>query len=494
MADTFAQFETLLIESVDDMVYDRELRDDDISWRILDTMAPIPRGGRATDGAGQSDANTPEFEASWRMRVQRAGLITAGQFGEGNLTMMGADDHLAMGQDVGQLYPDPTKAALRSWITVKTLLKVVKGVLPINEDQIDTDLIGNPIEEVAMEHVEDVLGLLRKYICTNFWSDGSGLVAQVNNSAGYSVTTSPTEVAIDVGTPFRFEKGQRYIFGSNVAQANYGSSARTYRTGATSGTTGIARCVEINEKDRTVYFEAEPASGTITLTDNDAIVQHDTVVTTGTTVTAQSLCPNGVESLLVDSGDFPDTSHTVTDYEALRAQIAGDESAKVPPNAENMAVLLDQMMAAGITPPPLWISEQSVQTLYAQAERQGGAVYPVNQGAPYQASGGISGAVFQHYNYTPAWLLSSLCRPGAIHGLDPADWMKWMPIGKAVRWKFKSGSMAGASSIFQPVMSGTQVTGLAQAPFKTFVQFGVKTPRAQFRRIGFQNARDVVGT
>lgn len=487
MADAFDQFETLLLENVDPAVFDLTLENDDPWWTLIDTFQPQSVAGRTTF----SDEGTAGWEAGWRMRVQRAGLVTGGTFAGNTLEMMGKDDHMAVGQAADATYPDPAKVPMRSHIRVKSLLKRMKGNLTVNQQQIFAELVSEPLESVAMGHIEDVVSQVRQVVSAMGWSDGSALLAQVNSSSSISVdeTAGGTATAVDVGTGLRFVKGQRYQAGSNVATANYSSSARSLRTG---NINGVFRCVSVNPDTLVPSFESEVGEGTITLQDNDAIMLEGMYDFSAANVNAATRAPSGVENLLINSGNFPNTSLAVANYTGLQAFVSGSDDAKVDPTPELVATMVDKQARLGLTPSSVLVSDPLIKTLYSQLERQGGAVYNVPQAAGFVGGGGTTGALAQHNNTTFTWLTSSMVRPNSIVGLAPDTWKKFMPMGnKTIRWFYNSGTMAGAGSIFNPVHAGRPATELAQAPFDFFVEFGVTRPQRNFRQLGVKSTADV---
>ena len=487
MADSFEQFEVLLRETIDDRVLDLTLDTDDVAWNLMETFMPQSTAGKTNDGSAG-------WMAEWRIRVQRAGRVAGGKFTGNTINTMGTSDLLNMGQAADALYLDPAHSPLRSYLPIRMSLKRVTGNLTVNTQQILADLASTPIEQVGGDYIEDAVSLVRLLACDYFWSDGSAALAQVNMAAGASITETAggVEVTIDAGTFARFAKGMRIVAGSNVAVANYGSSDRTARTGTTSSNpAGVMRVVNIDVENRTIWLESEPGEGTVALSDNDQLMVEGTFDWAGTTVTGSSLAAEGVESLLLDSGTFPGTSFSVAAISELKSFVDGSESSLEYPTPEKLALLIDKITDAGKMPPSVLISEQSVKTLYAQQEREAGAYYSVPQGAGFMASGGISGARFQHGDKVYAWLTSSMVRPGAVVGLSPETWKKFMPIGgKTIRWVMTSPPI-NSNSIFRPVTSGRQLSELHSADFDFFIQFGCTDPRRNLRRIGFYSQRDV---
>ncbi len=486
MADAFDQFQTLLRETIDGHVHDLILDDDDVGWSLIDTFQPEAMGGRNTDATV-----VPGWEASWRIKMQRAGRVSGGGFAGNTPTTMGKGDDLIMGQAADAKYLDPALTPLRSYLKLKMKLKRQKGSLTVNRQQIYADLASEPLDQISGDFLEDAIAHVRSETTNALWGDGSALIAQVNASAGFTVieTAGGVAVTMDIGSIFRFTKGQRYQAGSNVTVANYGASTRTKRGGSLDG---VFRCVNIDAKARTVDFESEPGEGNIALSDNDAIMVEGMFDFTQTTVNAASLQAKGIEAWLINAGNFPETSLDVSNYSELKSWVYDNSSSQVPPTPELIAAPIDDITETGKSPPSVLIAQQSIWTLYAQLERQALAVQPVAQGATFRAGGSVSGPVLGHGDHAFARLSSARVRPNSIVGLSPDTWKKFMPIGeKAIQWFYSSGGVSGASGIFGPVYSGRQVTELLDAPFDFFVEFACTDPRRNFRILGVQSQRDV---
>ncbi len=475
MADAFDQFETLLLEKVAPRVHDLVLKGDDPAWRLMDTFEPVVTASRDTASAVQA-----RYEASWRIRIQRAGRVGGGTFTGNTPMMMGANSDLAMGQAADALYLDPANTPSRSWLKIKMYLKRMLLSTVVNRQQILADMAADPIEEIAAGFIEDMVYQVRQLVSAQFWSDGTGLMALANGADTITETTGA--IAIDEGTPFRFVVGQRYVAASNA-------DPRVPRAGSLNNP-GVFRCTNIDLQARSVFFQSEPGEGTITLTDNDAILAADMTTWNGASTALQSLSPQGIESLVVASGVFPGTSLTVTDYAQLRGWVDGAEGDDRQPTPEAIAKIIDQISDADLEPPGVLISERSVETLYAQSERQGGAEYQVPQGAPFVASGGVTAARASHREKSFAWLNSSKIRPGAIYGIDPSSWKRFMPLGdKTLHWVTTGMNGMGAPAMFRHVITGRTATELMAADGDFFIEFGLTEPWRQFRALGFLSQR-----
>ncbi len=162
MADSFDQMELLFREAIDDSVIHLELEDDDVAWSLIDTWQPVDAAGADTTAAAGSGA--AGWFADWNIRVQRGGLVTGGTFTGNTLEQMGADNNLYTGQAADALYPDPAKAALRSWERIRMALKRIQGTYAINRQQILAQLATNPIEDVASGAVEDTVAQVRSLV------------------------------------------------------------------------------------------------------------------------------------------------------------------------------------------------------------------------------------------------------------------------------------------------------------------------------------------
>ncbi|MHC4067202.1 MAG: hypothetical protein ACYSUI_22245, partial [Planctomycetota bacterium] len=260
--DVFDQFEELLVEEVSRRVHDLILDTDDISHQVLDGVEPVMTGGKRADGnAG--------YEAKWKIRVQRGGIVSGGGFAGNTLTKAGPSNVLIMGQAADEKYLDPAYTPVRSYIPAFVRLKRKKGSVTLNKAQILADLAANPVEEVAYDETEDAVVNLRHAFSCDFWGDGSGMLARVNNSAGYTIAEGSQQAcAVDWGTISRFMVGKRYVAGSHVALADYGTSQRTGRAGSLNSP-GVFRCTDIDVDNLTVSFESEAGEGNISLSDND---------------------------------------------------------------------------------------------------------------------------------------------------------------------------------------------------------------------------------
>jgi len=496
MADAMSQVQLLLRESIDDAIVNLVLGETDIAWDIIDQFRPMEPAGRDTNNAlGSGDAG---YFAEWRIRISRAGIATGSGFTGNTVEQMGVDNQLYTGQTADVLYPDPQKASLRNYLQLRMALKRVKGVLAINQSQINTDVFANGIESASAGLVEDAVALVRGLTTSHMHSDGGASLARFDGT-GLTIVENPSaatgEFDIKEGTPFRFQVGQRYAAGSYVAPDDFDDTARTLRTGnGAGGATGIFRCIDIDTDNRKVLFESESGVGTITITDGDDIVLHDMFDFTAANVDAGSRAPQGFEGLLrspanTSTAVFPGTSHQIAKHRYLKSYVKGDETVLEPPTAEVIAELVDKITDAGKSAPSALMAEQSLWTLYAQLERQSVASYQVPMGATFQASGGVSGPTLTHGTASFARLVSSQVRPGAITGVTPGEWRRFMPTGKTIRWRNAGGTVAGAPSIFRPVTQGTRLTELSAAEFDFFLQIGTTDPRASFRRIGLLSQR-----
>ena len=492
MASAFDQISFLLREGLEqgNPVVDLHLDEVDPLWDLTDTFQPTDVAGRDADsGIGQGTAG---YFAEWRVRVNRSGLVAGSDFTGNTVETMGGQDHIITGQGSDDLFPDPGKAAVRSYVPIRMQLRRMKGVLPLNRSQIIADMMASSIEDVSTGLMEDAIFLIRKMTTSHAYSDGGGSLARADGAASILEGT-PVAVSIKAGRPLRFQIGQRYVSGTHVAQASHGSSQRTGNAG-TVNDPGVFRCVDIDTDDLTPVFESEPGEGTITLTDGDDITLHGMCDYTAANVTAGSKAPQGLENLLITSGTFPGSNYkgtamNVSNHRYLKSYVKGDVDAKVAPTPEIVSEFIDKITDTGKVPPSVVLAEQSVWTAWATIEKQAGAVYNVPQGATFQASGGVSGPRVTHGSAEFARVASPEIREGCIIGLSPETFKKSMPLNKTVRWQTSEGGAAGAPSIFRPVTSGRQLTGLMSAEFEFFLEFGCTDPRRNFRRVGLHSQR-----
>ena len=499
MADSIDQFAILLNEAISPSIVDLTLPDDDVLWPLCQTFPAVDSAGRDTNaerGAGESN-----WFAEYNIKVQRGGTIEGANFGGNTMTTTGAYNELFVGQSINSLYPDPALAAMPSWIKCRLQLRRVKGLIPMNKDQILARLATNPMDEVVADATEDAVRLYRGNFTCQGWADGS---AQIARADGGTTITESAPVYIDVkeGSPYRFMKGQKYVIGSYVAPASYGSSARTARQGDGANPTtpaSIVYCVGIQKQDRKVGFQSAPGEGDITVTDGDAFMLYNMYDFNAANVSAGTRAMEGLESLVIQTGNFPgatldvsgtSTPVTVDNVPELEGFVDGDEDNPVLPTPELIAELIDLQTDGMRKPPPVMVAEQSVWTLWSQLERNSFASYQVPQGSTFQASGGVNGPMLSHGNNTFTRLNSNQCRTGAVHGISPQGMLKFMPMGgDTIKWFFSGGVVSGASSIFGPTASGRQWSELFQAPFDGFGQLGCRMPGDQLRRIGLYSQR-----
>lgn len=470
MADSFSQFEWLIRESVAPGVVNLILPNDDVATHLIGLAQPISVAGRMTNAAGTSDEGAAGWEASWRVRQQRGGRVTGGRIGSAELVTRGANSDLVVGQVASDVYLDPALTPQRSYFQIKMKLKRARGQVTANQDQIDLRTVAESVEDVAMDYIEDAVTSVRKFFNVHFWSDGTGTLAKFSATGTvYEAAGSIAAVAIKDGTPFRFCKGERYV----VTDSSYVLK-------------GTMHCVDVDPDTREVFFQSVLSGGDISVVDGDRIIT-DEVYDFDNGV---SLASQGIENLVVATGTFPSTNYSVTDKRELKGFVRGDESNLVNPTPERIAELIDLQTDAGIDPVKVLVAEQSLWTLYAQIERQSSANYPVQQGAPFTANGGVDGPNFTHGGRSFARLSSSLCRPGAIHGLTPESFKRFIPLGdRTIKWATSNGGSAGAPSVFHPIYEGRQLTRTMAADFDVYYEHGLENPRQQFRRIGFYSQR-----
>jgi hypothetical protein len=494
MADAFTQYEMLLKEHMPNAALNLILEDDDPAWALIGTFQPEVLAGRrdptAVDSTTTAGSYPPGYEARFRIKVQAGGRIAGGRFNGNTLSMVGAQAHLAAGQAADALYLDPQETPLPAWITIKMILKRLIGSMTKNHQQAFAELASNPIDEVAGEVIVDSTRHLRNIVTNSFYADGTAAVALLNDATPPTIneTAGGAVVTVDQGSWGRFAKGDLIQFCDSSYTLRVGNGA--------SGSTGKCVVVNIDAKDRTIKVQAAPGVGTIqSLADNDLIIIKDTY----DFVNSEVLIPEGVESLLIDSGTFPGSTSPfasggldVDDNSELKSFIEGTDGANEDPTMEVLTVLLDQISETGFAGPQAMISEAGVWTLYNQIERSNHGLVQIPMGAMFQAAGGTAGPMLGHQADRFQKLVSKRIRPNSILGINPNTWRKFMPMGdRTIHWVYGQGMLAGFGSIYGPVHQGPQLTELAQAPFNAYCEFGCINPRANLRRLGIKAQRDV---
>lgn len=480
MADAYDQFEPLLRENISSSVIDLQLDDDDVSWQVVDTFAPESIGGRDADGnAG--------YEASWRIRLQRAGRVTGSAMTGNTLTQMGAGDLQFMGQTADTKYLDPAHTPDRSYQKIKMVLTRMKGQITNNRSQILAQLATEPIADVLTDGVVDAVFQVRALWTSLFWSQGNGIMATINGGTTI-IEANPKPVSVDAGTPFRFVEGQR-VWTSGVTTGAPTTGVMGNGASPTSPAS-IMRVVDINVRDRTVLLQSEAGEGTITLSDNGVLVVDGMYDLNS----AKSYAFQGIESLLLDSGEYPGSGVTISEnaHQKLRSFIDDNTSTPVDPTPEKIAEMIDMITDANKMPPGLLVAEESVWSRYSQLEREGHALYTVPQGAQFGASGGVTGPIISHGTWAGRLVSSNKIRESSIIGMAPETFKKFMPLGnKALRWVTANGGVAGTGSIFRAVTSGRQLTEVNAADYDFFSQLGQTDPRRCFRMLGVNSQRSV---
>ncbi len=481
MADAFAQFETLLAENLGDMVHDLYLPEvDDPALMLIERFDPLGYGGRESASGAVSAgeyASAAGYEARIKLKLQRGGMVRGAGWSGNTVDFLGANNDIPVGQAADALSPDPTKVPMAQYKTIRASLKRVKGNVVVNEQQIMADLIGQPIEDIAGDYLEDAVFQVRTNCAGWFYGDGSGSLAQTVNAETLAVG-SQIDIELKTGTFSRFIKGQRYV---RAADASW--------PGTTTQVGGISRCVNVDPESRTIQLELEAGEAVGTGTVDDHICLEGSVDFANNT----SLVHEGVESLFINTGTLHGLDVTV--YNELKARVDGSVTNMQQPTPELIAASLDYIADSREELPSVLISERSVQSHYAQLEKAGYAQYVVPAAGGTQYGGGTSGGVdggvlFSHGNKTFSWYVSSFCRPNSIIGIAPESMRKFMPLGtNAIRWKFRQGGMAGAPNIFGPVYVGGQLSELLQAPFEAHAEFMCQRPRRNFRILGVHNQR-----
>lgn len=498
MADSWDQFEFLLRDMSPMYVVNGITPEDDVLENLIPQMQPENRVSRRSP-LSTTDLSPAGYEAKWAIKVQRGGSVLGGSWAGNTLNQMGKDSHLTMGQAADQLFPDPRAVPMPSWIQCAMYLQIFQAQIALNYVQIRNKLLSEPVEDVTMGYLEDITARARRLKWCQFYGDGTGTLAQVNNGGGYSITETAggVEVTIDAGTFARFGKGDRVVAGSDA-------DPRVQRIG--SGTLGKGRMyvVEVFPDTRKIWLQSAPGEGTITLSDNDHLMHEGTYDFGAATVALGSKAAQGVgvaaaSGLLRNSGVFPgsvDVEHAasgrdVAYYAVLKSYIDYNSGTLRQPTPGVLARLVDKMLSGKKARPPVHIAERSLWTLYCEIEQAASAMQIVPQGGVFQANGGVAGPVLDHQGHKAVKLESDLVAPNTILGLDPSTFLSFMPMGSdAINWVYGSGPMSNNGSIFRRVDDGVQGTGLLEATGEFFYQFGCKDPCANFRAGDFQTARD----
>jgi len=491
MANAWDQFEILLQEFMAPSAVNLEFEDDDPGWSLMGLAEPVTNAGRRRD-EGTSTLNPEGLEARYTVKVQSGGRVAGGTFAGNNVVQMGKDDHLYMGQSASAKYLDPVKTPASSHVDVVMELMRMRGSVTINHQQIEADLAARTVDDVGLEVLEDSTRRLRSYILNQWYGDGTASVATVNGAATVSETT-PDEITLDQsGTFARFMMGDLVVAGSNA-------DPFVQRTGAISG---LMRVVDVDTYNRKIKLESEPGEGNISLSDGDHLILADTYDFSGASHSTNALTAEGFESLIDNTGVFPGTTSTRfgsglnrDDHSYLKGVVVDHRSSGSPTKEPTMSVIaeiLDNILNGGIMPPTALIAERSIWTLHSILERESHSMVTVPMGQIFAGAGGVAGPVLQHMEHRFQRFSSVRMRPNSVFGYAPDTWAKFIPLGdRTVRWVLGNGPLAGAGSIFGAVYSGTQLTELADAPFNSYVQFGCKDPRRNFRVLGIKAQRDI---
>ncbi len=485
VGDAFDQFEMLIRENLDGRVEDLEVRATDILWDIVRTMKNVTKLGRDT-------ASSPgaKYEAKWNVMLQRGGRMTGAPFGQTELTKMGPDDALIMGMAASGGYPDPVDTPQRSRIQLKSYLRKARGSVTMNRDQVEAELISDPIDEVAGGYLEDSVIQVRQLLCALGWGAGDGVLAKVNEATNIT-EAAVAWVPVTAGTCFRFMRGWRIVAAKTTTNK---FDTPLAGNGASKATPSYMRCVGVNPKTLKVGLQSEPGQGTIALTTDHYLIYQGmwdfTTAATSSTSNNPSLAPNGVDSLLIDSGTFPDTSLTVTNYPELQAFIFGDDATLELPEPEMIDEMLDYIAGVesdDLSLPPMLIAERSVWTLYRHLERRAMGVQMIDQ--TMQVGGGSAGPFYQYADKPFLRMQSSMCRQNRIYGLAPDTFIRFMPNDLNIRWAMSQGGMAGFANIFRPVTNGRILTELSAAEYDTWWQMAQTRPNGNCVRKGVESKR-----
>lgn len=488
MANAWDQFEILLQEFMAPTAVNLEFEDDDPGWSLMGTMEPVSTAGRRRDKT-TTDLNPEGLEARYTIKVQSGGRVAGGTFAGNNVVQMGSDSHLYMGQSASAKYLDPTKTPMSSHVDVILELMRVRGSVTINHQQIEADLAARSVDDVGLEVLEDSTRRLRSYYLNQLYGDGSASVATVGASASV-LEASPVEVTLSVGTFARFQMGDLLVAAVNTADP---------MTLVPGNINGFMRVVDIDTYNRKIKLQSEPGEGTIALTTSHDLLLADSYNFGGASDDVNALTTEGFDSLIDNTGVYPGTKSTRfssglnrDDHSYLKGVVVDNSAAQKEPTMALLSEILDNILNGGIAPPTAMIAERSVWTLFSILERESHSMVNVPMGQVFAGAGGVAGPMLQHMEHRFQRFSSVRIRPNAIYGIAPDTWMRFIPLGdRTVRWVLGNGPLAGAGSIFGAIYDGTQLTELADAPFNSYLQFGCKDPRRNFRLLGVKAQRDM---
>lgn len=475
IGDTFDRFQELLPEALEASVETLQVADDEEG---MDPISEFISSTRQVQKMGRDDAGGPGYLAKWRVRTQRGGLMEGGSFGKGALHQMGPGDSLTMGNAANVLSIDPTHTPRRSYLSLQSRLRKAMGNYVIDHDDMEADLVSEPLEDLVVGAVEDLTILHRKLTSAMHWGAGNGVMGAFTASA--SITSAAISwVSIADGQIYRFVRGQRYV----PAAAALGAGSQKAGTAADPAT---LRCVGINPRTLKVGFQAE---GTTI-----AVVATDVLVYRGMYdfVNGTSLAPNGIENLLIKTGTFPDTTHDVANWPELQAFIEGETLAEAnyrAPEQEVLDRLLNRMVAADRMLTPVLFAELEIWSLWAHLDRRANSIVNVPQGVTYVAAGGVSGPLVTYGGRPFVKMESTMCRPNTIYGLHAPSFKRFGPNDKIMHWRIANGGAAGVPGIFRVVLGGGggQLTNLYSADFEVYHQLAVSRPTKNFIERGIHS-------
>lgn len=481
--DSFAQFETLLREYLEPSVEDLQIAGLDPIWDTIQASRNVTKMGRNTGTA----ANTPGYEARWNVKLQEGGLMEGQAFGETSLVAMGPGNKLIMGLNSAATGVDPLKVPQGSVMELKSYLKKARGAYTINQEQYESRLLAESVEDVATDAVMDVTKLVRHTGSKLLWGSGNGVVALAPTGGITIPEASVVWTSVDKAQIFRFRKGERYV----AASLSSGNPATARVGNGTSPTTpSVFRCVGVKPQTLKVAFQSEPGQGTITVTAGDGIIMSRMWNWADST----SYACNGMDNLLVTDGQaFPDSGISdVTDYPELQAFIYGNEtdtSTYVAPEPETIDNVLDYVTAYQSEKPPILFAENSIWTLWKHLERRANMMVVIPNGGTYDANGGVGNVMYTHGNRPFQIAASPMVAPNRIYGIDPTSFTRFMPNDMQVKWKMSNGGLAGVPSIFRPLFVGNISTDSAIAEFVLHYQLACHRPNRNVIYKGVHNKR-----
>lgn len=501
MANAFDNIAVLLREMVSPAVLKLRTMMDPPEWNLMSSFDPETQGGKREYSGTEYPTG---YDVRYKIEVQKAGRVAGGRLGGNTLVMAGHEAHLAVGSANDSLSLDPRHTPRRSHIEISMPLYRMRGSLVVEEEEMRSQLITDPVEDITANLVEDAVMRVRRMLVNQFVGNGVGWLAQVDASGGLNITetapgTSGVAVPLKFGTYQRFMVGDRILFAADPG----GGATWTRKTG-TLPNSGVCVVVDLDEDNRQLRVNSLPGEGTIAVADSDYIIPLEHYDFLAATHAAAQVMPPGLESFILSSGVFPGTLNAryptglnVTDHQVLKGWREGSPtstgSSLVEPRMENLTILLDRIIDTGKEPPVAWLAERSIWTLLSILEREDNMVVNVPMGQVYNAGAGVAGPVLGHMEHRFQKFNSTSLRPNTIFGMNPRFWKLFIPLGdRTLRWRYGNGVLSGYPSIFGPTYDGFRLADMAHAPFDVFAAFGLIDPKTQMLKFGVKSQRDTV--